>query len=357
MALSEAGEYVGTVVSETGKRLFGSLLEDGRFVFGVSSGAVLNTITPTERQDASDALRFQHFRVFPDNFQQADAPRFTHIRLVTDQFGVVDLATATRLAGPTTVVGSDQVAIHDGFISKLLKNIRETSAIEFAEQVAIQLITRDLRFTDNVHLSDAALLTEFSGEIEALVAGIRTFTCTPGYDIQREAITKTAVADFDQPGLFSATNGAQRPAYRFVVNIPALTRIQVQSLQAFHFFHQGAKAFYINGFEAWSYVSTLNLIGEGNGSKKDFFLPNRNIDANSITVAVFDGVTHSITSAYSLNPVPGIISFTTAPTSGHDIEASHAHKYKVVFEPDGLKTDEFASGVWKAQLKLRELAV
>ena len=189
------------------------------------------------------------------------------------------------------------------------------------------------------------------------MAGIRTFTCTPGYDIQREAITKTSVADFDQPGLFSAVNGAARPTYRFVINISALTRIQAQSLSAFHSFHQGGKAFYVDGF-VWSSISTLNLLAEGNGIKKEFFLANRNIDSNSLTVAVFDGVTHSITTAYSLvSAVAGIISFATAPTSGHDIEASHAHKYKVVFEPDGLKMDEFAQSVFRVQLKLRELGV
>lgn len=189
------------------------------------------------------------------------------------------------------------------------------------------------------------------------MAGIRTFTCTPGFDVQREAITKTMVADFDQPGMFSVSNGASRPAYRFTLNIAALTQIQQESISAFHFVHQGGKAFYFNGLDAWSRVNTLALIGEGNGSQKEFFLPNRNIDSGSVVVAVFDGTTHSITTAFSLNPIPGVIAFTTAPSSGHDIEASHTHKYKVVFEPDGLKVDEFAAGVFRAQLKLRELAV
>lgn len=188
------------------------------------------------------------------------------------------------------------------------------------------------------------------------MAGIRTLTVTPGFDIQREAITKTAVVDYENAGLYALFSKSSRPAYKFRVPIPALTKIQVDSLNAFHHFHQGAKAFFWDG-GYYGYVSSLNLIGEGNSSRTDFFLPNRNIDANSIAVGIFNGATTSITTAFSLYAVAGVISLATAPLSGHDIMAAHAHKYKLVFEPDGLKVDEIYSGIFRAELTLREILI
>ena len=186
------------------------------------------------------------------------------------------------------------------------------------------------------------------------MAGIRTITLTPGFEVTREQMTHTSVVDYDGTGLFHVFNRASRPAYKFEVNAPVLTQIQVQSLQAFHQFHQGGKAFYFDGCN-WSYVNTLNLVGEGDGVRTQFFLPNRNIDANSITVGIFDGATTSLTTAYSLTAVPGILTFNTAPDSGDDIMASHAHRYKCVFDPDGVKFTNWALGVYRAEIVLREI--
>jgi hypothetical protein len=62
-----------------------------------------------------------------------------------------------------------------------------------------------------------------------------------------------------------------------------------------------------------------------------------------------------MSAAFSLNPIPGIVSLTTAPSSEQDVYICHAHKYKVVFEPDGLKQQEFAPGVYRSEMTLREI--
>lgn len=188
------------------------------------------------------------------------------------------------------------------------------------------------------------------------MAGTRTLTVTPGFPIMREAVTKTSVVDYDQAGLFALYGRSSRPAYKFRVPLPALVKHQADSLNAFHAFHQGGKAFFWDG-GYHGYVSSLQLIGEGNGARVDFFLHNRNIDPNSITIGIFNGVTTSITTAFSLYAVAGAISLATAPVSGHDILAAHAHKFKCVFEPDGYKMEEIYSGVWRAELTLRETII
>lgn len=189
------------------------------------------------------------------------------------------------------------------------------------------------------------------------MAGTRTLTITPGFQCQRHAQTRTLVAEFDQPGFFSNYNGNTRPAYIFRLNVEVLTKIQAESLSGFHHFHQGGKAFWFDGTYGWSHLESYQLVGEGDGSKTQFFLPNRNIDANSISVAIFDGTTTSATAAYSLTPTPGLLTFDTAPDSGDDILASHWHKYKCVFEPDGLKINQIPGGLFTCQLILRELSI
>ena len=396
VALSETGEHVWGNLDEFGRHRVNSLLEDGRFVFGTTSTG-LSTVLPqdfvvitesgpvliqsrtkaifdhadvadaivkarTLRIDdaiaASDAITTikQLGRSISDQLDAFDGQRFIRGKLFSD---VVPISEATNIVAPgqqRDVSAVDRIDVADAvFLQHLMREIRATDVQQFRDAVTLQVLTSQLQLFDSIPVWDTANLILFTQALEDFMAGIRTFTCTPGYELQREAITKTNVADFDLPGQFANYNVGDQVPYRFVLNIAALTRIQQESMSAFHFLHKGSRAFYFDGSNAWSHLSTLSLVAEANGSRKDFYLANRNIDPNSITVAVFDGSVHSITTAYSLNAAAGIISFTTAPSSGHDIEASHAHKYKCVFDPDGFKMDEFASGVWRCQLKLREM--
>lgn len=165
------------------------------------------------------------------------------------------------------------------------------------------------------------------------------------------------MVEYDNSGLYALFQRSARPTYKFRLPLPALVKHEVDSLNAFFMVHQGGRAFFWDG-GYHGYVSSLQLIGEGNGARTDFFLPNRHIDANSITVGIYNGTTTSITTAFSLYAVPGVISFASAPGNGHDVLASHAHKYKVVFDPDGgFKTEEIYSGVWRGELIFRETLI
>ena len=185
------------------------------------------------------------------------------------------------------------------------------------------------------------------------MAGTRTLTVTPGFTVEREAMTQTIETDFENTGLFSRFSTGQRPIYKFSIELPVLDQIQAQSLAAFHFFHQGSKAFFYDG-GLWGQISSFNLIGEGDGTRTEFFLQNRNIDTNSISIAIDDGAARSVTTAFSLNDIPGVIAFDTSPQSGDDILSATGHKYRVLFAPEGLKIVQFTKGVWRAQLNLRE---
>lgn len=341
----------------------------------LTATVVSSTITQvvTDRQDLSDRTRLVHYRVFADRqivadsvatqlfgFTQvatdrqdlSDRTRFVHYRVFADRQTVAD-SVATQTFGSQIAV-PDSVTLTDTFLTSLLRVVGATDMQTFTDQVMLHLLTRELRFFDEFPIHDDVFVTTFAESLEALMAGIRTFTCTPGFAIQREAMTKTSVVEFDQSGIFAMFGRSSRPTYKFTVPIRALTKIQVDSLNAWHMFHQGGKAFFWDG-GFYGYVSSLNLVGEGNGSRTDFYLPNRHIDPNSISIGIFNGTTTSITTAFSLYATAGMISLATAPLSGHDVMASHAHKYKVVFEPDGLKVQEIYSGIFQAELMLREI--
>ena len=199
------------------------------------------------------------------------------------------------------------------------------------------------------------------------MAGIRTLTVTPIFPIDRTAVTKTNVVDFENTDLFSAQNRGARPSYRFEFTTCALNRLEVESLSAFHHLHMGGKSFFWSGYP-YNTVENFQTFDEGVTGKLQFYLPNRNIGASSLRVQTRNPSTGAtslwvVGSAngwpYSLNPTPGIISFSdsasTIPVSGADIQAIYACQYRVTFEPDGFKTSLFAGGMlWRAQLKLRE---
>ena len=187
------------------------------------------------------------------------------------------------------------------------------------------------------------------------MAGTRTLTMTPGFDIEREPIIGLSTVDFDSVGMFASFNRSERPSWRFKMKLDALNQIEQQSLQAFYNFHMAGKAFFWDGGN-WSAVTTLSLVGEGDGTRTEYFLPNRFIDSSSLTMGIWNsGDATSETAAFSLNPDPGIVVFDTAPDSGDDIMASHGHKYRLLFERDGFKIKQFAKGVWRAELSMREI--
>ena len=174
-------------------------------------------------------------------------------------------------------------------------------------------------------------------------------------------MTFVSIVDYDNAGLFHAFNRSQRPAYRFKLRLGPLTRQEVESLSALHAYHQGGKSFLWDGGQ-YGRVENFSLVGEGDGAKRQFFLPNRYIGASSLEVRTLrpsTGVTSAwATSTYSLNATPGIVVFNSGgastPASGDDVQARWANQYRVFFEPGGIKVGEVARNLFEVELTLRE---
>ena len=265
--------------------------------------------------------------------------------------------------GLLIVTVNDDIGVSDAFQTNPLFL---SDAVDIADQAATNYVS----FDDNVQIANEEFFSHLIKHVAAADAvyaqdeidnsifrselPVRTITLTPGFEVSREQMTYTSDVDYDGTGIFHRFSRDSRVAYKFTINLPVLTRIQVQSLEAFHNFHRGGRAFFWDGCP-WEAVNTLNLIGEGDGARTQFFLPNRNINTSSISVGVFDGTTTSITTAYSLTSVPGIVTFDTAPDSGDDVLAAHAHRYQCVFDPNGVKFTTWALGVYRAELVLREI--
>jgi len=184
----------------------------------------------------------------------------------------------------------------------------------------------------------------------------RTLTFTPGPSIKREALTLTAIVG-EQAGLVHASFSlTQRPLYRFSIDIGPLIKSEVECLSALHAYHQGNKSFFWDG-GPYGTIDNYNLVGEGDSIRKDFFLPNRYVTAGSIAVATYSPVTQETSlwsTAYSLNPNPGLLVFATIPASGHDVMAKWACRYRVFFSPEGIKLEKVALDLYQAQLMLVE---
>jgi hypothetical protein len=191
---------------------------------------------------------------------------------------------------------------------------------------------------------------------------LRTLNLTLAFDVVREAMTHTSVVEYGDSNFSHQFNRAQRPAYRFNVRLDPMVTSAAEALSAFHAFHQGAKSFMWNGGK-YGTINNYNLFGEGNGSQRQFFLQNRYVTSGTLAIQTRNQASNTTsawaTSAYSATWNPGIVTFNnsvnTIPASGHDIEAKYSCFYRVVFEPNGLKMSEFASGVFKVEMVLKEV--
>ena len=146
---------------------------------------------------------------------------------------------------------------------------------------------------------------------------------------------------------------SQRPAYRFKLKLGPLTKPEVDCLTALYCYHGQAVAFLWNG-SPWNNVENYYVVGEGDGTRTEYFLQNRYVDANSIAVAVVVSGVQSVTTAFTLVATPGIVRFTTAPSSGSTVEARHAHQYKVTFAAD-LRVAVIRKHLFDAEVELAEI--
>ena len=200
-------------------------------------------------------------------------------------------------------------------------------------------------------------------------AVLRTFVCTPTTEIKRRSISDTTGAGFDSPGFVSMFNRSARPVYRFEFGIGPLRKSEAESISAFFSFHQHGKTFLWNG-GPFGRVENYSLIGEGDTSRRDFFIPNRYLGAGSFafrTVNQATGATSNWAASSSngwpasLSPTPGIVttanSTNTIVGSGHDAAAIWACNYRVIFDlGEGFELEEFTRSLYRGKLVLQELA-
>lgn len=185
-----------------------------------------------------------------------------------------------------------------------------------------------------------------------------TLTFTPAPPLTRQAITHVQGADYYQSAARHART--RRPAYKFTLRLGPLTRTQAQCLTALHAYHQGAAPFYWDGGE-YGRLDNYVVVGEGDGAARQFYLPNRYVGADSISVQTLrraSGVTSAWTSGFSLSPVEGILTFAnsvnTIPATSDDVMARYGCVYRLNFARDGLRTQEAAAGVYVAEVTLIE---
>lgn len=200
-------------------------------------------------------------------------------------------------------------------------------------------------------------------------AVLRTFVCTPTTEIKRRSISNTSGGEFDSPGFVHLFNRGARPVYQFEFGIGPLRKAEAESISAFFAFHQHGKTFLWNG-GPFARVDNYSLIGEGDTSRRDFFMPNRYITAGSFafrTVNQATGATSNWAASsangwpVSLSPTPGIVttanSTNTIVGSGHDAAAVWACQYRCIFDMgEGFQIEEFTRGLYQATIKLQELA-
>ena len=198
------------------------------------------------------------------------------------------------------------------------------------------------------------------------MSATRTLTFTPSF-VDREAVTLTSATPYDNAGLGHYFTRSSRPAYVYTIRMDALTKQQAESLSAVHAYHQGGKSFFWDGGPFGS-IEDFRLVGEGDGTRRDFFLGNRNVGAGSIAVQTLRGAVSSAWAAsssnawpYSLTAAAGVITFAnstnTIPASGDDVMARWGCTYRVLFAPEGIKVTNQYRGVYSVELKLTESAI
>ena len=179
-----------------------------------------------------------------------------------------------------------------------------------------------------------------------------SLTFTPSA-IRREAITYTTQADYCT--VFHSFNRMRRPAYRFTLTYDALSRAHINVLQGLQAAHQGGMPFFWDGGE-FGAVENYVFIATADGKPTPtYFIPNRGINTNSFSVRMkntFTNVT-SVTGDYFIRST-GELLFTVTPTSGQEVYAKWACNYLLNFDPNGIKLEQIARNVYRAEFQLIE---
>ena len=159
-----------------------------------------------------------------------------------------------------------------------------------------------------------------------MTAPIQTLNLDSHYSVFRSIMAPRLQANVGN-GVMQARRKYRRPTYIFRVHDSMAIQSQAEYLYSFAQYHNSDTPFWWSG-GPWATPSTPLLIDFGDGSRTQFFLPNRNITVS--TTAVYDNGSPSTISSVDLTS--GLVTLSSAPADGHTITATFTCKYKVVFE-------------------------
>lgn len=169
--------------------------------------------------------------------------------------------------------------------------------------------------------------------------------------IERTTLFKKTEIEYKDSGKYLRTERVERPYYSFEIT-GNFYKSSVESLDAFFRRHKH-NDFWFDGND-WGYITNRQFVAIAN-SGTEYYLHNRYINPDSISVSVNDGITDSVTTDFELKPNTGKIIFDSNPTSGHKIFASYANYYAVRFSTDiELKESVRYKDSYIASFKLEE---
>ena len=125
---------------------------------------------------------------------------------------------------------------------------------------------------------------------------------------------------------------SDRPLHEFDFNSISLRgAVGEEEMHGFFYLHQGDIPFYLFAHK-YSVVEFPTLVGYGDGSTEQFFLPARFI--KPFTIKIF--LSGNEVESFYLDEASGLVSFITTIPKKVLITATYSHYYKCVFKDDVL---------------------
>jgi hypothetical protein len=153
-----------------------------------------------------------------------------------------------------------------------------------------------------------------------------TLNIAPHYSVFRSMLAPQLTQDLGA-GFYQTRRRFPRPVYKFTLHDDEEDKAAAEALYSFMAYHQGDIPFWYSGSQWGSVNSGDCLIGEGDGIRTHWLLPNRHILDGTLVVLV-DG--SSTAFSWTVDTGPGLIVLSTAPP-GSLITATYACQYKCVF--------------------------
>lgn len=181
---------------------------------------------------------------------------------------------------------------------------------------------------------------------------METLTLDPNYSVLRSILAPTRSVPLGG-GAQQRSRSYARVTYQFILRDEQRVQAGAEALYGFARRHQGDTPFWFDGGK-WGTVSTPVLVGEGDGVRTRFPLPNRHLlsTPNVYVNAVLASPQPTI------EPVQGLLTFAAAPGNTVVVTAGgYSCRYACLFWFDGealLTLDYVYTQLFSVGLQLRE---